>query len=99
MQVAARLALEFLRGEGLSPERIAGVAKCTTSAVRLWARGIEIPSGAATRMIIAARVMAALKATKLSHADKPGNEIAAFARGWLAARARETRCAVLRAMR
>jgi hypothetical protein len=99
MKAAARLAFEFLRGEGLSPERIAGVAKSTTSAVRQWARGMDIPSGAATRMVIAARVIVALKPTKVSDGDTSGSEIAAFARGWLAARAREIRGAGLPAVR
>src|SRR5262245_6676796 len=94
MKVAARLAFEFLQGEGLTPERIAGVAKSATSAVRLWARGMNIPSGAAIRMITAARVLNALKSTNCSDRDSSSGGIAAFTRGWLAARDREVRCAV-----
>lgn len=99
MRTAAKLAFEFLRSEGLSLERIAGVAKSNTCAARLWARGMVIPSGAAMRMIIAARVFAALKCPKAADDDKPRAEIAAFARCWLASRARDTRGAMMRLMR
>ena len=91
MRLAGRLALELLRGEGLTPDRIAGIAKSSTSAVRLWMRGSDIPAGAAIRMIIAARVLNGLKTAKSSASSDGTAEIAAFARGWLAAHSRESR--------
>ncbi len=85
MKAGARFAFESLRREGLSPERIAGFAKTTTTAVRLWQRGLDIPAGAAMRLMVAARVIMALKQEPAGNSDASCAEIAAFARGWLAA--------------
>lgn len=88
VKTSARIAFESLRREGLSPERIAGIAKATTTAVRLWQRGLEIPAGAAMRLVIAARVFMALKQEPAVDRNDSCAEIAAFARGWLAAHSR-----------
>ena len=84
MAMTARIAFETLRCEGVPLERIAGISKSSTTAVRLWQRGADIPDGAARRLHLAARVVMALKGghTKPVVAGHR-SELAAFAQRWL----------------
>jgi hypothetical protein len=88
----ARIAFDTLRRDGLTAARIAGISKTSTSAVRLWVCGIAIPSGAAIRLIAAARMLNALTIAPCpAIASRDSDELATFARGWLAANAQTAR--------
>jgi hypothetical protein len=85
MVVSARSAFDYLRREGVALERIAGLSNTCVSAVRQWLHGEDIPTGAATRLVVAARVVAALKLREAPVVEGSGqNELAEFAKRWLA---------------
>jgi hypothetical protein len=64
--VNPRRSLNLLRAEGLTIPQIAGIGRCSTSSVRRFMAGDEIPNGAAVRFWIAARTFRALGLAPLS---------------------------------
>lgn len=99
METASRIAFDCLRREGVTLERIAGLSKTCSSAVRLWQQGVDIPKGAATRLIVAARVVVALKVQPAPDLDDSHHdELAEFAKRWLASHVCESTVAVPRSL-
>lgn len=86
----ARDAFNCLLREGVSLERIAGLSKTCLAAARHWHQGMDIPEGAAARLIVAARVVVALKIRPAAENGRgDADDLAAFAKRWLARQAGE----------
>lgn len=84
MVMTAHDAFTCLLLEGVPLERIAGLSKTCLAAVRLWHQGMEIPAGAGARLVVAARVVVALKSRPPAENGRgDADDLAAFAKRWL----------------
>jgi hypothetical protein len=84
MVTTARDAFICLLREGVPLARIAALSKTCLAAARHWQQGMDIPAGAASRLIVAARVVVALKVQPTAENGRGGSDdLAAFAKRWL----------------